>query len=238
MLIRRVAPVSNLRKRVWHRFPTCENGCGTGFQPVKTQASSPCHTCSTGCSPARAACFAGMLSCDAHRGNRREGLCGAVECIPFGVATSVAGAWDLRLLLIGARGTTGLDDAASYDPHSRRSAPILARRANARCQGFQTLDSRPHLFSPGGRTSVFETEPVCSTPGGGCSAAREQTSGGFRSPCRARIRLSTLPGLESPGNVRAPYGRRMATTPIDRRWVPRYDPRSVSPGVTAMACPQ
>ena len=29
---------------------------------------------------------------------------------------------------------------------------ILARRAHERCQGFQTLDNRPHTSSPGGRT--------------------------------------------------------------------------------------
>ena len=83
--------------------------------------------------------------------------------------------------------------------------------------------------SPGGRTSVARvfkpwttvlTHPRpegergaqadlnSPTRNAGSSTASVSAPGGFRSPYRARIQERTPPGLESPGNVRAPSGRR------------------------------
>ena len=125
-------------------------------------------------------------------------------CIPFVVAALVAGASDLRLLLIDRAAVpalTTLSRANFSQTAALRSLPggqmhvarvfkpwtgtphILARRANERCQ-----DRAGRL-----------------TRGDGTSAARGRAWCGSRSPCRARIRLDPLPGFENPGNARAPY---------------------------------
>jgi len=120
--------------------------------------------------------------------------------MPARVAIGLAVLW-AGLGVLGACPPTarhaGLANAGVCGPGSRRFTPILARRANDRCQGFQALDERPTTSSPGGRTIIIGTDAVSGTLRSGSLAIWGRASGVRRSPYRARIQSNTLPGLES-----------------------------------------